>query len=50
MKSVTSIRNHVFDDVSNEKKKTFTIKCYPGSYAQKWARENGYTIKNAEED
>lgn len=30
--------------------KNAVIKCYPGSYAQQWGRENGYTIKNAEED
>lgn len=26
------------------------IKCFPGTYTQQWARENGYPMKNAEED
>lgn len=28
--------------------KNTIIKCYPGSYAQQWAREHGYRVQNAE--
>lgn len=30
--------------------KNVVLKCYPGSYAQEWAREYNFTIKNANEE
>lgn len=30
--------------------KNTVIKCYSGSHAQQWARENGYAVKRAEEE